>query len=127
MKRIARLVCGILIVLVAGCARGDWIDRTLVTENVTGAWSGGIGSGNTYRYVELQLQQDGPRVKGTVKAFPGEGTVAIEGSVAGDVLTLKDARGSWSGELTVAGDDMSGKVLTSMGARPISLHRASPR
>jgi len=40
------LARGFLILAIAstiGCAQKDWIDRTLVTENATGAWTGSWG------------------------------------------------------------------------------------
>jgi len=36
MRLVAKLIVGISLVLAASCARSDWIDRTLVTEDVTG-------------------------------------------------------------------------------------------
>ena len=53
--------------------------------------------------------------------------IPIEGSVAGDVLTVKDERGTWTGELSIGGDDMAGKILGPFGARSISLRRTSTR
>jgi len=38
--------CALLAVASAstvGCAQKDWIDRTLVTENVSGSWYGAMG------------------------------------------------------------------------------------
>src|SRR5215467_11999332 len=52
------------LVLTSGCAQKDWIDRTLVTENVTGAWTGSFGEGNSYRELRLDLQQEGSKVTG---------------------------------------------------------------
>src|SRR5215470_14814479 len=40
--------CALLVIalaVTAGCAQKDWIDRTLVTENVTGSWCGAMGGG----------------------------------------------------------------------------------
>jgi hypothetical protein len=49
----------------------------------------------------------------------------IDGTVAGDVLRLRDSRGRVEGEVTVSGDEMDGRV--SLGSsRPISLRRAAP-
>ena len=35
--RAALGVLGVVLMLASGCAQKDWIDRTLVTENVAGA------------------------------------------------------------------------------------------
>ena len=49
----------VAIALVLGsCAQKDWIDRTLVTEDVTGSWYGRIsGSAGTGREVVFDLEQ----------------------------------------------------------------------
>ena len=59
----------VAIALVLGsCVRQqDWIDRTLVTVDVTGVWEGtftGTGGSGDVRFV---LQQQGPKVKGEIK------------------------------------------------------------
>jgi hypothetical protein len=113
-----------------GCAQKDWIDRTLVTENVTGGWAGSFGVHGCYREVRLDLQQDGSKVTG-LATFLGSGStssfagapVSIQGSVAGDVFSFKLPRGTGSGELTVSGDDMSGQFLWGCGPTPMSFHR----
>jgi hypothetical protein len=45
MKTIAALLLATLVGLTAGCPRTDWIDRTLVTVDVTGTWYGALGTG----------------------------------------------------------------------------------
>jgi len=121
-----RSVTGLLLVvsLVAGaaCARSDWIDRTLVTEDVTGVWLGST--------IQLELQQQGARVTGVITVPPFGGSsltsgVPLEGSVAGDVFSFKDSRGVYSGELTVSGDDMTGQVFGPGGKRKASFRRES--
>jgi hypothetical protein len=52
-----------------GCARTDWIDRTLVTVDVTGIWSGSIiaaggGGAAGARDVVFELEEKGLTVKG---------------------------------------------------------------
>jgi hypothetical protein len=112
------------------CARQDWIDRTLVTENVTGLWSGSMEGSPFSPRVELELRQQGAKVTGVMKVPPtgtysfGSG-VPIDGNVAGDVFTFRDQRGIYSGELTVGGDDMVGQILGQYGKRRASLHRGS--
>ena len=121
-----RSVTGLLLVvsLVAGaaCARSDWIDRTLVTEDVTGVWLGST--------IQLELQQQGARVTGVITVPPFGGSsltsgVPLEGSVAGDVFSFKDSRGVYSGELTVSGDDMTGQIFGPGGKRKASFRRES--
>ena len=128
-----RALIGILIattlVIGSGCAKQDWIDRTLVTVDVTGVWRGAMsqlstGSGGEAR---LELQQQGPNVSGQMQ-IPA-GTIVsgpITGTVAGDVFKFTDVRGTLFGELTVNGDEMTGQYSGPMGARPISLRRESP-
>jgi hypothetical protein len=57
--------------VVAGCARQDWIDRTLVTVDVTGTWSGYIKGTSTggSREVTFELRQEGPKVTGVVNGI----------------------------------------------------------
>jgi hypothetical protein len=129
------LVVFLLLILLAsgtGCARTDWIDRTLVTENVTGTWSGSFGEAASFRFVQLDLQHQGPNVTGFIGLLPSGSSTGyqdrrapIEGSVAGDVFTFKDARGSFSGELTIAGDEMTGRIFGPQGTRQVSLRRAN--
>jgi hypothetical protein len=54
-----------LLIVVSGCARSDWIDRTLVTVDVTGTWQGDAslgsgGSGHSLMF-EFTLEQHGRR------------------------------------------------------------------
>src|SRR5215468_3622515 len=104
----------IAIALVLGsCVRQqDWIDRTLVTVDVTGVWEGtfaGTGGSGDVRFV---LQQQGPKVTGEMKipAVPtvptapaggrpppsvsartieAAGGLRIEGTVSGDTFTFQ--------------------------------------
>src|SRR5215470_4543630 len=100
------------LVLTSGCAQKDWIDRTLVTENVTGVWEGSMATSSGQpamnQEVRLELQQQGSKVKSSLRDFGGRVRV-IEGSVVGDMFSFKDVRGDVSGELTVSGDEMSGQ------------------
>src|SRR6266446_4611042 len=58
MKTIARMLLAISLALGAGCARGDWIDRTLVTVDVTGVWVGRayIAHAVTGLIIDLRLE-----------------------------------------------------------------------
>ena len=120
----ARMLLGMIsVVFLMGCAQKDWIDRTLVTENVTGAWTGSLGVGSCYRDVRLDLQQDGTKVTGVATISLSGAPFPIQGSMAGDVFTFKNLRGSSNGELTVSGDDMSGQILWGCGNSRMSLRR----
>ena len=115
------------LVLGSGCAKQDWIDRTLVTVSVTGAWSGTMTGASGGAVVLLELQQQGAKVTGVIN-MPAYGTSfsgRVDGNVAGDVFTFKDDRGAYSGELTVAGDDMVGQIYGPQGKRGTSLRRES--
>ena len=104
MRTTKCLLLVMLLVIGQGCARGDWIDRTLVTEDVTGVW-------RTERNIELDLKQQGPNVTGVIRVY---GSTAIrgpiEGTMAGDTLRFKQTNGSAVGELTVSGDEMIGQI-----------------
>jgi len=121
--RSARLALALLLAANLGCAQKDWIDRTLVTENVTGAWTGLLGTSGCSRDVRLDLQQDGSKVTGVGMISVSNDRFPIQGSVAGDVFTFKSLRGSTSGELTVGGDDMKGRILWGCGNTPVLLRR----
>ena len=127
----------------SGCAKSDWIERTLVTVDVTGTWSGtspggaggtsgsggalAAGVGGTLWF---ELEQQGSTVKGNARylgtanlALPSESS--LDGTVAGDVFRFKLRPGSVEGELTVSGDEMTGEVW--MGTfRRLSLRRVDP-
>ncbi len=116
----------------AGCATPpDWIQRTLVTVDVTGHWHGATlaGSGTQFKpEVWLDLQQEGPKVKGLIlwrdfgsgsrPTSPG----SIEGTISGDVFSFKQTDGPGRGELTVRGDDMTGQVSIGPSV-PMTLRR----
>ena len=134
------IVQGMLLTVLAigfGCTRPDWIERTLVTVDVTGTWEGlfqaptGPGK-NTLRLV---LEQQGSRVKGAL-VRPGSdsycGNAAsgpIDGTLAGDVFTFRQTNGVVVGELTVSGDEMSGDISNGCGHGLVTLRRidSSPR
>jgi hypothetical protein len=102
-----------LLIVVSGCARPDWIQRTLVTVDVTGTWEG--SSDNTGAFL-LGLEQQGAQVKGSMRIVGGSKCWGvsivgpIEGTVAGDVLelTFKQTDAAFSSHMTVSGDEMSG-------------------
>lgn len=120
----------------AGCARPDWIQDTLVTVDVTGVWVGTAQAAGAAT-IRLELEQQGSKVKGTVHRL-GAGTAGpsgtgattgpIDGTVAGDVFSFRQTNGVLTGEVTVAGDEMTGRV-TGSGTSRISFQRigSSPR
>ncbi len=102
-----------------GCTTpSDWIERTLVTVDVTGTWYGASpvrGQGG-YPDLWLDLQQEGPKAKGSTRASMGAAqspalSGPIEGTIAGDVFTFRQTNGPVTGELTVSGDEMTGEIL----------------
>jgi hypothetical protein len=122
--RAAWVVIGVALVLASGCAQQDWIDRTLVTVDVTGVWqgratvtSGGVGSLD----VVCILQQQGAKVTGevtgevkypltpaSVQRTSPEG-IQIEGKVSGDTFTFHEMSGpTLHAEFKVNGDEMTG-------------------
>jgi hypothetical protein len=120
MKALVGVLIAATLLVGSGCAKTDWIDRTLVTETVTGVWAGSMvtldGQPSTSQQIRLELQQQGAKVIGS---FRGQNARPIEGSVAGDVFSFKDARGTVAGELTVSGDEMRGQG-TLGNSRPIT-------
>ncbi len=111
------VVISVAVAVASGCARGDWIDRTLVTETVAGAWEGAMttatGAPSVRDEVRFDLEQEGPNVKGSFRGrlygVASLATLLIESSMAGDVFKFRDARGTFTGELTVSGDEMTRK------------------
>jgi len=59
VRPLARLLLVLAIVSTVACAQTDWIDRTLVTENVTGVWSGSTEGSPVGLQVQLELRQQG--------------------------------------------------------------------
>jgi hypothetical protein len=132
MKRLIGLLIATTLVIGSGCAKEDWIDRTLVTVDVTGTWSGALMAAGTYgtggtRDVVFELEQQGSTVKGSMRVAPrGAASSDIEGTVAGDVFRFKDARDTWQGTLTVSGDEMEGPAMTGGLRGQLTLRRVDP-
>ena len=113
MKALAPLILVAALACGPGCAKPDWIQQTLVTADVTGVWVGGISRGGNYGPVEVQLEleQQGPKVTGYFRALPpyppwGMVNGPIEGKVSGDKFTFQHTNGVLTGETTVNGDEM---------------------
>ena len=103
-------------VFASGCAQKDWIDRTLVTVDVTGVRQGAFVTPGYSGDMELVLEQRGAKVTGAMR-FPGGGVVywarsregvPIEGTVSGDTFSFYEVGGSARGEFQVNGDEMTG-------------------
>ena len=119
MKARRWLQVWLVLLIASGCARADWIERTLVTVDVTGRWTGTWSGSGTADVFEMTLQQTGPKATGAV-SVPG-GALAhdlsgpIVATISGDVVSFSRPDGRLRGDVTVAGDEMSGSVtLTPM-------------
>jgi len=131
LKPIAGILMIAALALGVACARKNWIDRTLVTVDVTGTWQGNPGGAQFGHPGEffLDLKQEASTVPGFLRARTSQGTSAtgslsgpINGSVAGDMFRFRDSRGTVEGEPTVSGDEMTG-LLSVVGTRPITFRR----
>jgi hypothetical protein len=130
MKTTVEVCLAAVLALGSGCARPDWIEQTLVTVDVTGAWSGTPMTAGLNE-LRLELEQEGPKVKGAIlggamrgaRSTPVGG--AIVGTVAGDVFSFTQTNGDFRGELVVSGDEMKGQVTMGMLV-PILLRRVNP-
>ena len=135
MRMVTRVLIAAALAFGSGCAQTDWINRTLVTVDVTGTWSGTVAGGGASPYVTpdllLELEQQGSRVKGSLRLTPG-GSAELGGTVAGDVFRFRALGASANnrdieGEVTVSGDEMSGRMSTPvLAGRPLSLRRVDP-
>jgi len=129
MKTVAGALVAAVLAFTFGCARPDWIQGTLVTVDVTGVWVGSMGRGYGSTEVQLQLEQQGPKVTGYLRplssvAFSYLGFVGslVDGTVGGDVFSFRQTNGTLAGEMTVSGDEMTGYVNIGSLA-PIFLRR----
>ena len=118
----------VALLFASGCAQKDWIDRTLVTVDVTGVWEGAqAGTGRPVPVVFV-LQQQGPKVTGEIRnlgAWPNTsaGSIPIQGTVNGDTLSLREVSGqTLRVVLQVNGDEMTGSGELSTSFR-VSLRR----
>ena len=127
MKITAGVLIAAALAFCSGCARSDWIDRTLVTVDVTGVWQGSMsswdGAPSINEEVSFELKQQGPNVTGYFRGRRAVGfsrqSGPIQGSVAGDVFRFDETTGSVTGELTVSGDEMKGQITAS--GRPLAI------
>ena len=128
--RAAWVVIGVPLVHASGCAQKDWIDRTLVTVDVTGVWEGTqMGTGFSWG-IELDLKQDGAKVTGWLTGIRNAGGTAespipIVGTVSGDTFGFHEASGErvpLRVQAQVNGDEMIGSG-TRLSTWTIDLHR----
>jgi len=115
-------------VFASGCAQKDWIDRTLVTVDVTGVWEGTLKGGIADRRITLTLVQSGSKVTGQLATTPAAGTPGpvegpVDGTVTGDIFRFQDTRGRLKAELQVNADEMTGSMSWQFGPGTITLHR----
>jgi hypothetical protein len=130
MKTIVGMLIAATVGFGSGCARTDWIDRTLVTVDVTGTWFGSAGGGSgAPGDLLFELEQQGSTIKGSVlfgrggyQPLGGGGPEPLTGTVTGDVFRFSAARGAIDGELKVSENEMNGLVSFS-GSRPLFLRR----
>ena len=71
MRTVTRVLIVAALAFASGCAQTDWIDRTLVTVDVTGVWFGSTGQGSSFSGLLLQLEQQGSKVKGSMRMQGG--------------------------------------------------------
>ena len=105
---VAMIVC-----LIFGCATSE--DRSssgapTAAANVAGSWAGSVGSGGFSADVFMELQQEGAKVTGKVRASGGGPAGDLDGTVVGDKFTYSLNGGrTCCAELTVRGDEMRGR------------------
>ena len=131
MRVVTRVLIVAALAFGSGCVQTDWIDRTLVTVDVTGTWYGRLQGGSSPE-VLFDLEQQGSTVKGFMRVTSETGggqagakSGPIDGTVAGDVFRFRQTNGRMEGELTVSGDEMNGRA-TLFSSQPFSLQRVDP-
>ena len=115
-------------VFASGCAQQDWIDRTLVTVDVTGVWEETQTGTNFSWGIELDLKQEGAKVTGWVTGIRNTGGTAespipIVGTVSGDTFSFPEVSGiPLRVQAQVNGDEMTGS-RSWLSTWTIALHR----
>src|SRR5512138_3598475 len=85
MRTIAGLLLTTLLMMSTDCAKTDWIDRTLVTVDVTGVWVGAAPvSAGGFGQVILELEQTGATVNGVLR-FTGPSSSQSGGVTGGPI------------------------------------------
>jgi hypothetical protein len=121
-----RRVIGLLVLALAGCARSDWIESTLVTVDVTGEWVGTwitTGGGATTLY--LNARQSGGKVTGQLTTsgwnaaqYPRSDIV---GTLTGDVFRFESGERQF--DLVVTADEMRGQANGPRGRGTVEFRR----
>jgi hypothetical protein len=132
MRTVLRVILVVALVCASGCtAHPDWIERTLVTVDVTGVWSGAISQGGSYVEVSMVLKQEGPKVTGSLRwrgfSEPrvfGDLPGPVQGTVSGDRFEFSRT-GLLSADLIVSGDEMTGPGHVNSGPASIVLRRVN--
>ena len=132
MKTIAWVISVVALAFGSGCARSDWSGGTLFTVDVTGAWYGELRTSEHRMELSIDLKQQGPKVEGSLlgKGFvptllrdvPGP----VEGTVSGERFEFRGTNGPLRGDVTVRGDEMTGRVHTGFGPGHVFLRRVDP-
>ncbi len=107
----------------------DWIDRTLVTVDVTGTWDGSGSNAQHTTWFQFNLAQQGSQVTGTVSGMGvNRSAREVTGTVAGDVFTFRLTDVPFTGEMKVNGDEMTGQATIpfSYSRGTLTLRRSSP-
>jgi hypothetical protein len=125
MNHSARLFIAATLIFAAGCVKQDWIDRTLVTVDVTGVWV--LVPDEVLR---LELKQEGTKATGSYRWsgwFANEDRGGpLEGTLNGDTFYFNGFGGNLQGEMIVNGDEMNGRLQTKYGRNARSFRRIDP-
>jgi hypothetical protein len=120
-----RQLIGLLVLALAGCARSDWIESTLVTVDVTGEWVGTNSQAGGITNLYLSARHAGAKVTGQLTTsgwnaaqFPGG---EIIGTVSGDVFRF--VAGGRRFRLVVTGDEMRGFGEAVVGSGAVDFRR----
>ena len=119
-----RMLISVLLVA-AGCARPDWIESTLVTVDVTGAWTGSYDVGGNAGPIKFNLKQSGSRVTGdmNISGTNRQSGGPVEGMLNGDVLSLRNIATSATFDVIVKGDEMTGSISGRYGRGVFTVRR----
>src|SRR5262245_29645201 len=109
-RRYTRLMLVAVFACIAGCAKTDWVQQTLVTVDVSGTWRSTTGG-----LLELALEQQGSKVNGSMRlvGLPGVSNLSgpVDGTVSGDMFRFTARSGMIvMGEFTASEDEMVGEV-----------------
>jgi len=124
MRRVGRLLIGLMVIGLAGCAGGGGSTSTQQappTVDITGKWQGnwvasdqGQGDGQ----IQLDIKQTGAKYTGNllITGTRNDPSGLTEGYVTGNRVEITVPAGA-TGYLTVKGDEMSGVIAGMQGAK----------